>query len=331
MMRKISVIIPVYNVESHIENSLLSALNQTYKNVEYVIIDDCGTDNSIGVVERIKGQFSDKEIKIIHHTNNQGVSVARNTGIENCSGDYVYIMDSDDTISLDCLQRHIEAIESYGADISCSNTTVVNGRSPFDEIQHNLVIEGDDILIEYFSKNVFISSCNKMYKKSFLNENNIRYVENITMCEDALWCMDCCVSANRVVMIPDYTYNYIVHSGSAVTSSDNRRIEKHFDSIVYVMNSIIDVIKKKNSNDINNAAGVRLGTLRFKNSARLCLLDLDENTKKEIFSNMNADILVKYSRGVYSYLCNMPYPIFKAIIYIPYFIFDVIKKVKYNR
>ena len=330
-MGKISVIIPVYNVERYIEASLCSALEQTYKNVEYIIIDDCGTDGSLNVVEKVKIQYPDKDIKIIKHIENKGVSVARNTGIEFSSGDYIYIMDSDDIISMDCLQSHVASIEESGADFTCSNIAVINGRSPFREIRSEMILNGDDIIKAFYTGDLSISSCNKLYRRSFICENKIKYEENITMCEDVLWSMKCSVLAHKVVMIPRYTYDYIIHQDSAVTTTNINRIEKHFDSIIYVMNCVIDIIEKKKSNDINEVAGRWLAVLRFKNSSRLCTLDIKKDRKKEIFYMMNTDVLKRYSRGIYSYLCKMPYSIFNVITYVPYLLFKGIRKMKYGR
>ena len=98
MNKIISVIIPVYNVENYIEKCLNSIVNQTYNNLEIIIIDDGSTDNSIAIAEKIAE--NDKRIRIISQVN-QGVSSARNLGLDNASGEYILFIDSDDWLDLE--------------------------------------------------------------------------------------------------------------------------------------------------------------------------------------------------------------------------------------
>lgn len=97
---KISIIIPIYNVAEYVSDCLKSVLQQTYKNIEIIIVNDCTEDNSMVIIEGLlKESATSIPYKIINHTRNQGLSVARNTGIKNSTGDYLYFMDSDDEIT----------------------------------------------------------------------------------------------------------------------------------------------------------------------------------------------------------------------------------------
>ena len=101
----ITISFPVYNVASTIERSLMSALNQTYSNIEYLIVDDCGSDNSMDILKNILHNTSRKDqVKIIRHSSNKGLGAVRNTSIENASGKYIYFMDSDDVLAADALE-----------------------------------------------------------------------------------------------------------------------------------------------------------------------------------------------------------------------------------
>ena len=112
-MTKVSIIIPVYNVEPYIEECLLSVSSQTMtEGVECIIVDDCGKDNSMSIAERFIEEYIGKiSFSIIHHGSNRGLSAARNTGIKAAKGEYVYFLDSDDTITADCIQRMYAFIE----------------------------------------------------------------------------------------------------------------------------------------------------------------------------------------------------------------------------
>ena len=110
----ISVIIPVYNVENYIEKCLNSIVNQTYNNLEIIIIDDGSTDNSIAIAEKIAE--NDKRIRIISQVN-QGVSSARNLGLDNASGEYILFIDSDDWLDLETCKIALDTMIKHDADV----------------------------------------------------------------------------------------------------------------------------------------------------------------------------------------------------------------------
>lgn len=129
---KISVIIPVYNVEPYIEECLQSVANQTMtEGVECIIIDDCGTDNSVKIVETFLKKYDGiLAFSFLHHDRNLGLSAARNTGIKAAKGDYVYFLDSDDTIDTNCIESMYSYIEKYG------NIDMVQGSFYENEQEH---------------------------------------------------------------------------------------------------------------------------------------------------------------------------------------------------
>ena len=104
---KITIVIPVYNVAPYIKDCLASVMKQTYKGeIECLLIDDCGTDNSMGVVSQVLKDYSGKiDFRIYRHKYNRGLSAARNTGIEHATGEYIYFLDSDDEITSDCMEK----------------------------------------------------------------------------------------------------------------------------------------------------------------------------------------------------------------------------------
>ena len=96
---KVSLIIPIYNVSRYLVRCLDSVISQTFRNIECILVDDCGADNSVNIAEDyIKGYQGPVVFKLIHHKYNRGLSAARNTGIDAACGDYLYFMDSDDAI-----------------------------------------------------------------------------------------------------------------------------------------------------------------------------------------------------------------------------------------
>lgn len=116
----VSVIIPTYNRGRLILNSVTSVLNQTYKNIELIVVDDCSTDNTIGILEKI----NDKRLKFIRHPKNKGQNAARNTGIKASIGEYIAHHDSDDIWHLNKLEVQIKKLKDVNTDVLCCQTAV---------------------------------------------------------------------------------------------------------------------------------------------------------------------------------------------------------------
>ena len=113
----VSIIIPLYNVENYVIDSLKSAFAQSYSDVDFLLVDDCSTDHTMQIVEEYVLNHPRREaVRIIHHDKNLGLSAARNTGLEQAYGEYVYFMDSDDEITEDCIENLYQAISDSGAD-----------------------------------------------------------------------------------------------------------------------------------------------------------------------------------------------------------------------
>jgi glycosyltransferase involved in cell wall biosynthesis len=127
---EVSVVVPVYNVEQYLASCLDSALYQPGVDLEVVCVDDCGTDRSRQILEEY--QARDPRIRIISHSENRGLSAARNTGIENAKGDYVLFLDSDDLLNPGKLQLQVEVIRRDQADMVYFHTDLLWDRFPGD-------------------------------------------------------------------------------------------------------------------------------------------------------------------------------------------------------
>lgn len=111
----VSIVVPVYNVESYIEECLQSVCSQTYENLEIICVDDVGNDRSMDVVRSFA--VKDCRIKIIEHDKNKGLAEARNTGLEHVSGDYVFFLDSDDWLVDDAIEKLLSSAMTNNADV----------------------------------------------------------------------------------------------------------------------------------------------------------------------------------------------------------------------
>ena len=198
-MYKVSIVIPVYNVEAYIKVSLLSALNQTLDSIEYIIIDDCGADRSIDIVKEIIFEHPrNKDIFIYRHSQNMGLSVARNTGVKMARGKYIFFMDSDDEITEDCIELHYNLIKSSRADYTVANVSLLGAKSNHiksisDRINHQTPIES------YLKREYSVSAWNKLYNVGFLKNNNLVFKENL-LHEDILWSYQISLLAEKLFL-----------------------------------------------------------------------------------------------------------------------------------
>ena len=117
MKYTVTIAMPIYNVAPYVEKSLLSALNQTFVDIEYLLVDDKGTDESMDIVHRIISMHPrGKNVRIIDQKYNQGTAAARNVMVANATGEYLFIMDSDDVISPDCIDILYQKMKQYSVD-----------------------------------------------------------------------------------------------------------------------------------------------------------------------------------------------------------------------
>lgn len=234
--KKISIIIPVYNVEKYIDQCLDSIINQTYKNLEIIIVNDGTKDNSMKIVEKY---LSDKRIKIINKKN-EGLSSARNIGMEKATGEYIYFLDSDDWIENNTIKKLVE--NSIDADIVGANFLYYDeitkkGKSEKDILKNIPITKGEYLL----NKNVETMVWNKLYKLSFLKEKKLNFIKGIIH-EDEEFTFKCYMNSPKVKYIEDYTYNYRVNRENSIMY-DSKTKEKND----YSIRSLEVIIKSLNN------------------------------------------------------------------------------------
>ncbi|CDM02275.1 glycosyltransferase family 2 protein [Bacteroides xylanisolvens] len=176
---------PIYNVEQYIERALLSALNQTYQNLEILIVDDLGHDNSMNIVYQLKHTHPRGNcIRIITHKKNLGLGGTRNTAIESAQGKYLYFMDSDDAIVPDCIETLYNIISQEKVDF------VAAGINQIDENENSLKItnypnitrKGKLCMAQYFyeeKNDIWVTTWNKLYNLSFFKRISYSFFWNM--------------------------------------------------------------------------------------------------------------------------------------------------------
>ena len=234
----VSIIIPVYNVAPYIEDCLKSVMGQTYDGeMECLIIDDCGTDESIAIIMRLIAGYSGPiRFEIIHHEHNRGLSAARNTGIANARGEYLYFLDSDDWITADCIAILMGKVLEYPLiELVQGNTRTEPMENPDS---HTLTISmqhaknNDEVRACLFHLGQFsVHSWNKLIRKAFVIEHELLFREGV-LHEDILWRFYLQKYLKGACFISNITYVYRLRSNSIIRGTDKQTSAKN-RSIVY--------------------------------------------------------------------------------------------------
>ena len=217
---KISIIIPVYNVEKYLERCLDSVTNQTYKNLEIILIDDGSKDKSGSICNKYLKK--DKRIQVIHKKN-MGVSVARNDGLKVISGEYVIFLDSDDWIQPDMIEKLYNNLITYDVDVSICNFYIsVEYKKEYvkdSEGKNDLVIDNviDMYNLIFDNKKVGGYLWNKLIRTSVIKNNEIYFNENVAIEEDVIFMIDVLKNCRKICYSPkNILYHYRQRKDSAV-------------------------------------------------------------------------------------------------------------------
>ena len=231
-MYQVSIIIPIYNVREYVRSSLNSALNQTFQSIEYILVDDCGTDGSMDVVKRMLiGHPREKDVFIYKHEKNRGLSVARNTGLEKSTGEYIFFMDSDDEIIPCCIELHHAAIVAENVDFTIANIQLEGAKSIHIKRVLRKKVENLPPLLTYIKKRWSPSAWNKLYSREFILQNKLSFKEGLIH-EDVLWSYQLSSKAHKIAVVEEPTYIYKIHQDSITTKRNG--VHK-LDSLLYIL------------------------------------------------------------------------------------------------
>ncbi|MFJ7830508.1 glycosyltransferase family 2 protein [Peribacillus sp. NPDC097284] len=219
----VSIIVPVYNNENHIIKCIDSLLIQDYPNYEILIINDGSVDKSGEICNRY--QSLNKKVKVFHIAN-QGVSNARNYGIEKSIGEYIQFVDADDFINEKYISSMVCALKGEKLDIVISGIKQVKMNNQIIEVIKEIKTKDSGL---YTKKNLFfimadlinssyINYCySKLIKKKLLIENNIRFDKNVSLGEDTLFVIDVLKHSENIFILSNAEYNYLIHSNETLT------------------------------------------------------------------------------------------------------------------
>ncbi|WHZ31953.1 glycosyltransferase family 2 protein [Desemzia incerta] len=282
MSKLVSIIVPVYNSEKYITDNLLSILNQSYKNLEAIMVDDGSTDNSAKIIKEIAEE--DERVKYIKQEN-QGAPAARNKGLNHSNGDFIYFIDSDDRLAREAVHLMLESLEQTNTDIVIGQYQNMDETGELKDIQ-NFGMSNFTILEtqKNMKKLAFLPPFpgNKMYRAAIIKNNKIDFAK-VKIAQDLNFYLKALVSSERVTVIGDIVYYYRFRLGS---------ISNTYTSSILDIKSSIDNVQTfyKKTNNYNKQLFQNIRFLYY--SYQLSKIPQIKNKKerKLVFDTLKAEL-----------------------------------------
>jgi glycosyltransferase involved in cell wall biosynthesis len=218
---KVSIIVPVYNAEKHLRLCIDSVINQTLQEIEIIIINDGSTDNSKEIIL----DYVKKDNRIIFiDSANEGVSSARNKGIEKASGQYIGFVDADDYLDSDIYQKLFYNAEKNNASLAICNAFVIAEEvEPKKRLQLKneslLVSDKAGLVLDFLAFKYDNANWNKIYAASIIKENHLQFHKNLSIWEDLLFNLQFIAFVNKIVILNESLYYYRLHAASVIADS----------------------------------------------------------------------------------------------------------------
>lgn len=276
-----SIILPVYNKEEFVAQAIESVLNQEYKNLELIVINDGSTDNSLYICEGYKHQ--DARVTIINQENS-GLSKSRNVGIEKSNGKYIIFLDADDYLEKNCLSTFINYEEEIEDIFICSFKRIFpNGNSRifnrFKNLYPKVNGSGQLILKEMYETNIYESSVwTNIYGREFINKNNLFFTNGLIH-EDEEWLIKALLIAKRVKVLDMILYNTRAGVQNSIINSINYK--KNISKIL-ISDNILKFISNVKFEDTELEKILKLGMTSFYIKAVIGCNIFNNNERKDI-------------------------------------------------
>lgn len=242
---KVSILVPVYNAEKYIERCARSLFEQTYDNIEFVFVNDCTPDKSINLLISILDDYPHRKFqtRIINHDKNKGVAAARNTLLNNATGDYILWVDADDYIEKFAIERLIKKLSKRDIDILCFKSVecLHNRMKPYSwENENNL----SDFVSLIQKRKANTALWGRLIKRSLFTDNKIFFIEGVNIGEDLIVLLKLLFFAKTISACDDFLYyrdftneNSIVH-----TPCTPRKLKMQIDTTNYIQHFFSDKI-----------------------------------------------------------------------------------------
>ena len=315
---KISIIIPVYQTKKYIRKCIDSILQQTYCNIELLLIDDGSNDGSEIICAELSAKYS--FIKTIHQAN-KGVGAARNRGIQEAIGDYILFVDSDDFIVPSTLEQLIKVVKQTNADIiffdfvKLYEKLEIEVTTNIKEGLYNDKEEFVNVFVEMIKKNIANNIGTKLYKTQLIKNNNIYFNEKYNICEDILFCLDVTRKCKKIYYLKEKLYFYNINISGSLMSSYKKNLFNAEKELFIVLRDFMEennqfVKQEKNYYDLymNMIITVLTNEIVYNNNLKNIITEIlnDDNVfkAKKHLQNLN------YRKYILYYLIWKRKPVF---------------------
>ncbi|TCO89989.1 glycosyl transferase family 2 [Bacteroides heparinolyticus] len=246
---KVSVIIPVYNVSKYIERCLLSVLNQTWQDLEVILVNDCTPDDSMEVIANVLSEhIRSWVVKIVVHEKNRGIAGARNSGIRYATGDYLYFLDSDDYLTPQGIEQMASVALQYNVDVVAAEYELVgNAHVVTSELRFSGFLENNEKVIRSYAKDQWaVMPWNKLVRHELIKKELLFFEETIVH-EDDLWSFKLACCAQSAYGLPEKTYYYVLHANSFMGKTSPKKLQSRVRIIEMVYDYITSSERLRNA------------------------------------------------------------------------------------
>ena len=322
--KKVSIITPIYKVEKYLDKCVETLINQTYKNLEIILVDDGSPDNCPKMCDEWANK--DKRIKVIHKKNG-GVMSAWTTGFKNSSGDYIAFVDPDDYVDLNLIEKSLQKIEETNSNMAIFGYEQIYENKNINKNAYNYtnyipVLEKEDL--EQFKLNSCkqINSYTPLYKwnkvcERKLIENNLKYCDDrVSLGDDCCIALGAILDSKKIVVLEDYFYKYVQRQNSIIHNY-NSTLQNQMEIL---LTNLCKLLKDKNYYS-EEAECFEISRMLFILTRNIINSNLNKKDKKQAFKNFTQSELVQKIINLKKYQKTLPktYKIFDKIFLTKWF------------
>ena len=233
----VSICIPVYGVERYVEKCCRSLFEQSYGNIEYIFVDDCTPDNSVDIIKRVLSDYPERErqVKIIHHEQNKGLSAARNTAIAAVTGQYLMHVDSDDYLDLNVVESLVGKVKETNADVVLYDMRYIYADRQYT-VHQSIPATKEECVKNTLIYKMSVCVWGGLYLSSLFKDCGVKFIEGLNFGEDYVVKPRILYYAHKIVHCEGCYYNYVQYNTSSYTLSYR---SKNIDDLIKAI-SILD-------------------------------------------------------------------------------------------
>jgi len=335
-MNKISIIIPTYNVEKYVLRCLSSIVDQTYKNIEIIVVDDGSTDKTFDLVNEFLSN-SKSEYQLLRQSN-CGVSVARNLGLQRANGEFIYIIDSDDYIEKTFLEKLLQSIIVNNSEAAFCASDAINEFQEVISVANNdiktVLFDRDKLIKTFIMRNLDICTGNILYKSTNIKRHNIKYNENCFNGEDQEFNLKVLFNCKKISFVQENLFHYFVR-GNSVTKTYDKKLM----SVTTAMKNVANYFIAQGNHDLFNMINsYKMQKDFFYNLDMIIINNYNENKEfirndlcknKQLIKDLKTYKIIKYNAREIKYKLKINFFCYLPALYIRYkIVFNKIIRVK---